>query len=98
MARSPALPDVPTLAESGIPGAESGSWLGLLAPAGTPRPIVDKITADVAEAVAAADTRQALTAQGATPRATTPEAFQAQIDADRRRYGRVIQERHIQAE
>ena len=97
-ARSPALPDVPTLPESGVTGAESGSWVGLLAPAGTPQAVIDKVAADVKEALAVPDTRQALVAQGATPRATTPEQFRALIEADRRRYGRVIQTQNIRAD
>ncbi len=96
--RSPALPDVPTLAEAGIKGAESGSWIALLAPAGTPAAIIDKVAADVKEVVAAPDTRDKLIAQGAVPQASTPAELQARIDADLGRYGRIIRAKGLKAE
>jgi tripartite-type tricarboxylate transporter receptor subunit TctC len=97
-ARSPTLPDLPTLAEAGVPNAESGSWIGLLAPAGTPQAIVDKLAADVKSVLAVAETRQTLIEQGAVPRGTGPAELKALIDADRARYGRVIQEKNIGVE
>ena len=96
--RSPALPDVPTLAEAGVPGAESGSWIALLAPAGTPAAIISKVGADVKEAVAAPDIREKLIAQGAVPQASTPAELQALIDADLARYGKIIREKGLKAE
>ena len=96
--RSPALPDVPTLAESGITGAESGSWVALLAPAGTPQALVDKIAADVKEVVANPEVRAQLVQQGGTPQATTPAQLQALIDADKARYGKVIREKGVKVE
>jgi tripartite-type tricarboxylate transporter receptor subunit TctC len=96
--RSPAMPDVPTLAELGVPNAESGSWVALLAPAGTPQALVDKIAADVKEAVATEDMRKALIAQGATPRGSTPAELQKTIDADKLRYGQVIQAGGVKVE
>lgn len=97
-ARSPALPDLPTVAESGLPGFDTGSWIGMLAPAGTPPAIVDKISADVREVLAQADTSQKLINQGATPMGTTPAVFKARIDSDRQRYGRIIQDSAIRVE
>lgn len=97
-ARSPALPDVPTLAEAGVPGAESGSWIAMFAPAGTPQAIIDKVATDIKEAVAQNDTRQTLIQQGATPWSTTPAELKAIIDRDRVRYGKVITERGIKVE
>ena len=88
--RSPAMPDVPTLAELGVPNAESGSWVALLAPAGTPQALVDRISADVKDVVATEDMRKALIGQGATPRGSTPAELQKTIDADKLRYGQVI--------
>lgn len=73
--RSPALPDVPTLAEAGVTGYEASSWFGLLAPAGTPPAIVDKIQRDVAAALQQAPVREQLQAQGATPSGNTPAQF-----------------------
>jgi tripartite-type tricarboxylate transporter receptor subunit TctC len=96
--RSPAMPDVPTLAEQGVPNAESGSWVALLAPAGTPPALVDKISADVKEVVAAEDMRQALIAQGATPRGSTPAELQKTIETDKARYGQVIKTRGVRVE
>jgi len=96
--RSPALPEVPTLAEAGVKNAESGSWIALLAPAGTPTPILSKVATDMREAVAGPEVREKLIAQGAVPKASTPAELQALIDADRARYGRVIREKGIKAE
>jgi tripartite-type tricarboxylate transporter receptor subunit TctC len=96
--RSPAIPDVPTLAEAGVPNAESGSWIALLAPAGTPAALIDKVAADVKEAVSAPDVREKLIAQGAVPQASTPKELQALIDTDRARYGRIIREKGLKAE
>ena len=88
--RSPAMPDVPTLAELGVNNAESGSWVALLGPAGMAPALAEKIAADVREIAAAADTKTALVAQGATPRGSTPAELQKVIEADRERYGKVI--------
>ena len=96
--RSPALPDVPTLGESALPGFNSISWIGLLAPAGTPTPVVDRIAADVAEVLAIAEVRQQLIAQGATPIGGTPAQFKTFIDTERSRYAKIIQEKNITAE
>ncbi|MDM0018795.1 Bug family tripartite tricarboxylate transporter substrate binding protein [Variovorax saccharolyticus] len=96
--RSPAMPEVPTLAELGVANAESGSWVALLAPAGTPQALVDRIAADVKEVVATEDMRRALIAQGATPRGSTPAELQKTIDADKQRYGQVIKVRGVKVE
>jgi len=96
--RSPALPGVPALAEAGVKDAESGSWIALLAPAGTPQTIVDKVGADIREAVESPDVREKLVAQGAVPQASTPRELQALIDKDRLRYGRIIKEKGLKAE
>ena len=96
--RSPALPDVPTLAEAGVKDAESGSWIALLAPAGTPPAVIDKVGADIKEAVAASDVKEKLIAQGAVPQASSPRELQALIDKDRLRYGRIIREKNLKVE
>ncbi|MDI9332806.1 MAG: tripartite tricarboxylate transporter substrate binding protein [Cytophagales bacterium] len=97
--RSNTAPDVPTISESGaalgLQGYESGSWLGILAPAGTPQAIIDKIAADVKEAVQQTDTRDAFTKQGANPIGSTPAQFKALIEADRKRYAKIIDEKKI---
>ena len=96
--RSPALPDVPTLAEAGVSGAESGSWIAKFAPAGTAQMIIDTIVADIEDALSVAETREKLIAQGATPQSTTLAELKAIIDRDRARYGKVIVEREILVE
>jgi tripartite-type tricarboxylate transporter receptor subunit TctC len=93
--RSPALPDVPTLAESGYPGYEASSWIGLLAPAGTPAALVEKMAADIREVVARPDVRERFVAQGATPEAEGPAHFKGVIDADRVRWSKIIKDRGI---
>ena len=96
--RNPAIPDVPTLAEAGVKDAESGSWIALLAPAGTPAAIVDKSNSDIKEAVSIPEVRDKLIGQGAVPQASTPKELQALIDADLKRYGRIIREQGLKAE
>jgi tripartite-type tricarboxylate transporter receptor subunit TctC len=96
--RNPALPGVPTIAEAGVPGAESGSWIALLAPAGTPPVVIDKVNADVKEAVSAPEVREKLIAQGAVPQASTPAELQALIARDLERYGKIIRDKGLKAE
>jgi tripartite-type tricarboxylate transporter receptor subunit TctC len=96
--RSPILPDVPTLAESALPGFNSSSWIGILAPSGTPQAIVEKIAADVREVMSIPEVRQQFIDQGAVPAGGTPAAFQALIDNDRRRYAKIIQDNSITAD
>ncbi len=96
--RVQALPDVPTLQESGISGAESGSWLGLLAPAGTPREIVDKVSQGLQQVVAMPDVQQQLLAQGAIAVGGSAADFAGLIAADRKKYARIIVENQLSAE
>jgi len=96
--RSPALPEVPTLAEAGVGNAESGSWIALLAPAGTPASIIERIAADTRTVMAAADSREKLISQGGVPQAGTPAQLQALIDADSARYGRIIREKGLKVQ
>jgi tripartite-type tricarboxylate transporter receptor subunit TctC len=88
--RVSAMPDVPTLAESGVNGAESGSWIGLLAPAGTPREIVEKVSQGIQQAVGSAEFQQLLLAQGAVAKGGPPVELSQLIAADRKRYARII--------
>ena len=96
--RYPTLPDVPTLAESGLAGFNTGSWIGIVAPAGTPRDVVEKVARDVREVVTSAEVRDQLIAQGATPVGSSPAEFAALIENDRKRYAQIIRERNITAE
>jgi tripartite-type tricarboxylate transporter receptor subunit TctC len=74
-ARSPFVPDVPTIAESGVPGYAAVLWWGLFAPGGTPRPIIDRLNAETVKVLQTAEMRDRLAAEGAEPAGTTPEAF-----------------------
>jgi tripartite-type tricarboxylate transporter receptor subunit TctC len=95
--RSPAMPGIPTLAESGVPDYFSISWIGVLAPAGTPKAIVDKISKDIQEIVASPDVNKRFIEQGATPVGSSPEQFNALIDSERARYRKIITEKNISA-
>ena len=93
--RSDILPGVPTVAEAGVPGYEATIWLGIMAPTGTPKEIVDKVSSDLREVVASDEVKQKLIELGAVPAGTTPAQFQALIDSDRRRYAQVIKDKKI---
>ena len=88
--RAPALPDVPTISESGLPGFEASSWFGVLAPAGTPSPIVAKINADVNKWLQSPEAREQLLAQGANAAGGTPEQFAAHIRAETEKWAKVV--------
>jgi len=90
-----ALSEVPTLAETVVPGFNSISWIGLLAPAGTPKEVVEKISADVRDVLAADDVKGKLLELGAIPSGTTPAQFQQLIGADTVRYAQVIKDKKI---
>ena len=96
--RNVALPEVPTIAEAGVKGGESGSWIALLAPAGTPAALIDKLAADVKQVVEDAGVREKLIGQGAVPLSSTPAELQALIDADLARYGKIIREKNLKVE
>ena len=88
--RAPALPDVPTIAEAGLPGYESSSWFGLLAPTGTPRDIVVKLNAEIASWLATPEAREKLTAIGAIAMGGTPEDFARHIAAETTKWAGVV--------
>jgi tripartite-type tricarboxylate transporter receptor subunit TctC len=88
--RSPALPDVPTVSEQGYPGFEAALWLGVLAPANTPKPIVDKLHKAIVEIVATPDFKAAMDANGAEPLSSaTPEQFTTMLKGEVDRYVKV---------
>jgi tripartite-type tricarboxylate transporter receptor subunit TctC len=93
--RVSALSDVPTLQEAGVTGAESGSWLGLLAPSGTPKDIVEKISASLQQVLAAPEVQQQLLGQGAVAKGGTQADFVKLIADDRKRYARIIQDNKL---
>ena len=94
-ARSPALPDVPTVAESGFPGFEATLWLGVSAPTGTPRPIVERLESDLRAIVAMPEFREGLARNGADPVLTTSAEFGKMIGDDLNRYGKVVKAANI---
>jgi tripartite-type tricarboxylate transporter receptor subunit TctC len=96
--RAPTVPDLPTLAEAGVAGYEATSWNGIFAPAKTPRPIIDKIHADVVKILKAPDVREKLIAAGSDPVGSTPEEFLAFVKVELARWGKVIRENNIRAE
>jgi tripartite-type tricarboxylate transporter receptor subunit TctC len=92
------LPDVPTMAEAGMPDFEVSSWNGLLAPAGTPKEIVDRLYAETAKALRSPDLIERFAAQGAEPVGSSPEEFRAYIRAEVEKWGKVIKAAGISAE
>jgi len=98
LTRSPLLPDVPTMTEAGLPGFEAVGLATVLAPAGTPQPIVDRLSREIAAILTAPDVRDALVAMGLEVVASTPAQFAAYNEAESRKWGRIIRDAKIQAE
>jgi tripartite-type tricarboxylate transporter receptor subunit TctC len=96
--RLPSLPDVPTFAEAGLPEYDFQLWFGVLAPAATPKAIINKLSTEIGRILALADVRGNLVAQGLDPYYIGPDAFSALIKADIERYGKVIKEAGIKIE
>ena len=88
--RIPAIPDIPTLSESGVTGYQSGSWYGFVAPAGTPRAIVDRLSRETAAAVKSQDISSKLSAEANQVIGSSPEEFSAHIKGELARIGKVI--------
>lgn len=96
--RMPQFPDVPTVAQSGLAGFEFNSWFTVMVPAGTPKPIVQFLSAEIAKALADPEVREKLNAQGLTPRGTTPEELGTATRAQLAKYGELIRKNGITAE
>ena len=88
--RAPALPNVPTIAESGLPGFEASSWFGLLAPAGTPKDIVDKVSTQIQKMLQTPEMKERLSSQGADGVGNTPEQFAAHIKTEIDKWAKVV--------
>jgi len=88
--RSPALPDLPTMEEAGLPGYESSAWFGLVSPAAVPRYIVSKLNAEVVRIVELADVKRNLASQGADPVVMTPNEFDAFMKAETAKWAKVV--------
>jgi tripartite-type tricarboxylate transporter receptor subunit TctC len=90
--RSVVVPELPTIAESGAPGFQSGGWFGVLAPAGTPAHVVKKLNAAISLAMQQPDVRDRLLAQGAEPLWGPPDELKKLLAREREVWGRVIRE------
>ena len=97
-ARIDAAPGLPTVAEAGLPGYETETWLGLIAPSATPRDIVARINAEVLRVMALPDVRDKLLAQGLTLSRSTPDQFAAHIRSEHAKWSKLIKEAGIKAE
>ena len=96
--RAPALPDVPTLAEAGVPGVVVVNWYGLIAPKGTPKAIVDRVSREAVKAARAPDMMKRLVADGSEAMGTTPAEFAAHISAEHKQWSRVIKQAGIRGQ
>ena len=88
--RSSVLPDVPTISEAGVPGYEAGIWLGLMAPAGTPRPVLERLNAEIAKVLNAADVKEGWGKQGAVPMSMSIEQFDKFLRDDIAKWAAVV--------
>lgn len=96
--RSSVAPNIPTMAEAGMPGVEVVSWFGILAPAGTPAPIVNFLNTEIVKAMNTPDVRQQMAALGADVVTNTPQEFAAYISAERAKWAMVVREAGIKPE
>jgi tripartite-type tricarboxylate transporter receptor subunit TctC len=92
------LPDVPTMAEAGLPGFESSNWQGIIAPAATPRAIVNRINTDTNKVLGMPEVREKIMAQGNQPGGGTPEDFGALIRSETEKWGKVVREAGVHAD
>jgi len=93
--RSPILPDVPTMAEAGVPGFSATLWVGFMAPAGTPKPIIDKLHDEITKILRRPDIKQAWEKTGATPIVMTQPEFKSFVEAQVAKWADVIKTNHI---
>ncbi len=96
--RFPGTPEIPTMAESGVPGYEVSAWFGLLAPAGTPKPVIDALYANIADILKQPDVVKQLFDLGAEPGGNSPEAYARQIAADVEKWKKVVAATGVKAE
>jgi len=94
--RSSAMPDLPTIAEAGVPGYEAGAWFGLLAPAGTPKPIVAQLSAESARILKLPDISKRISELGAEPVGSTPEQFAELIKTEIAKWAKVIKDANVE--
>ena len=96
--RAPVLPEIPAVAEAGVPGYEASAWYPLLAPAGTPRAIIDRLHGQVVAVLNAPEMQKVLAAEGVEPAGTTPEQLGAHMRAELTKWARVVKSAGIQAQ
>ena len=96
--RSPALPEVPTVAEAGLPDFEVTTWYGILAPAGTPRNVITRVNGELVKIMHAPELKEKLAATGTDPLTSTPEEFAAYIKREITKWGEVIRKAGIKAD
>ena len=96
--RSPLAPDVPTVAEAGLPGYEVSVWFGVLAPAGTPQPVVQRLNTEIGKIVNAPDVRERFGKQGVEVQTSTPEQYQSFVRSEVGRWAKVIKEAGIKGD
>jgi tripartite-type tricarboxylate transporter receptor subunit TctC len=96
--RSPALPDVPTVAEAGLPNFEVTTWYGVLAPAGTPRPIINRLNAELVKIMQVPELKERLAAMATDPVTSTPEEFADLIKQEISRWAKVVREAGLKAD
>ena len=86
------MPDVPTLAEAGVPGYQLAAWQGVIAPAGTPRPVLDKLNGEIVKLLQLPDVRSRLTADGGQIVTSTPEQFAAYLKSEIGRFAKIVKD------
>lgn len=96
--RSAAVPDIPTMKESGLPAYQISTWWGILAPAGTPRPIIDKLNAEVRKALELPDVKERFATMWVVPSPTTTEQFATRIHQEYDKWAQVVKEAKVEAE
>jgi tripartite-type tricarboxylate transporter receptor subunit TctC len=96
--RSPALPDVPTVSEAGLPGYEHTGWFGIMAPAGTPKAVIDKLAAEIKAVTEKPDVRAAWDKQGVEPMYLAPKEFDAYLRAELEKWAKVVKAANIKLE
>jgi tripartite-type tricarboxylate transporter receptor subunit TctC len=96
--RSGILPDVPTIAEAGVPGYEATIWLGIMAPKGTPQPIVDRLNTEISKVLNRADVKEAWAKQGVEPLVMSPAEFEKYLRADVEKWAKVVKEAGVKVQ
>jgi len=96
--RAASLPEVPTMAEAGVAGFEVESWFGFLAPAGTPRPVVERLNAAIRRVLAMGDVQQKIADSGGVPAPSTPEEFHQRIRSDLAKFSQIVKNANIKVD